>query len=68
MKKDKDVIAVESDENSSLPMYQSISQNDQSPWLTNITKDIHNPLFRLHNEIIQFSEYILPSKKDHQQR
>lgn len=38
------------------------------PWLSDETSEIKNPNTRLHNEIIEFYDYIRPSKEDHKKR
>jgi hypothetical protein len=35
-----------------------------APWLTPATASIRNPNVRLHNEIIEFSQFIQPSDRD----
>lgn len=34
---------------------------DPTPWLSERTKNIDNPIIRFHNEIIDFVQYVLPS-------
>lgn len=39
-----------------------------APWLTPLTASIKNSLARLHNEIIDFYQYIIPSEEEHNSR
>lgn len=39
-----------------------------APWLTPLTLKIKNSLARLHNEIIDFYNYITPSEEEHNSR
>lgn len=39
-----------------------------APWITNETKTIKNSLARLHNEIIDFYDYISPDEQTHSAR
>ena len=48
---------------------QPISESDYiAPWLSSSTVKIKNSLARLHNEIIDFYNYILPSEEEHNMR
>jgi hypothetical protein len=39
-----------------------------APWMSEKTMSIKNPNVRLHNEIIEFTNYISPSNQDHDKR
>ena len=39
-----------------------------APWISDKTMDIKNPNVRLHNEIIEFTNFISPSKSDYDKR
>ncbi len=39
-----------------------------APWLTSSTASIKNSLARLHNEMIDFYQYIIPSEEEHNSR
>lgn len=62
--------------NESNPISESIKIDNQpvnetdyiAPWLTSSTMKIKNSLARLHNEIIDFYNYILPSEEEHNSR
>ena len=52
-------------------MSNNINERDSSksaPWLSESTLGIKNLNFRLHNEIIEFYEYIKPNPKEHERR
>jgi DNA polymerase sigma len=39
-----------------------------APWMSKTTSQIKNPNVKLHNEIIEFSNYVQPSEKDIENR
>lgn len=39
-----------------------------APWMSKTTSEIKNPNVKLHNEIIEFSNYVQPSPKDVEKR
>jgi len=39
-----------------------------APWISDSTMSIKNPNVRLHNELIEFTNYISPSKEDYNKR
>jgi len=39
-----------------------------APWMTKTTSEIRNPNVRLHNEIIELTNYIMPKKDDYERR
>jgi non-canonical poly(A) RNA polymerase PAPD5/7 len=47
---------------------KEFSEKDMSPWMSKTTKSIGDTLLRFHNEIIEFYNYIKPSKKNHASR
>lgn len=44
------------------------SEGDGSPWMSQHTRDIINPILRFHNEIIDYAEYVGPSKEEHEEK
>jgi non-canonical poly(A) RNA polymerase PAPD5/7 len=36
-----------------------------APWMTSRTRDIKDSLLRFHNEVIEFCEYVSPTKEEH---
>ena len=50
--------------------YSGKPDDEQSiaPWASSKTLRIRNPLLRLHNEIIELSEYLSPTKSEHEIR
>ncbi len=44
------------------------SESEITPWLSDTTKLIHSPAIRLHNEIVEFYQYIRPNEEDHAAR
>jgi len=45
--------------------YKSIDEEKLAPWMSRSTQKIRNTLVRFHNEIIDFVNYVTPSKEDH---
>ena len=39
-----------------------------APWMSKTTSQIKNPNVKLHNEIIEFSNYVQPDPKDSEKR
>lgn len=39
-----------------------------APWMSKATSLIKNPNVRLHNEIIEFSQYVQPTQEDFEMR
>jgi len=50
------------------PIFLSPDEERLAPWMTNSTQKIKNTLVRFHNEIIDFVNFITPSKEDHNKR
>lgn len=44
---------------------QILTDYEITPWLSNATKSIKSPNIRLHNEIVEFYEYIRPKEEEH---
>ena len=44
---------------------KSADEEKLAPWMSRSTQKIRNTLVRFHNEIIDFVNYITPSKEDH---
>lgn len=38
------------------------------PWMSQDTREIKNPNIRFHNEIIDFFDYVLPKKREHEKK
>ena len=45
-----------------------ISLSSIAPWVKKSTLKIKNPLAKMHNEIIEFYNYICPSEAEHEKR
>lgn len=41
------------------------ASDESTPWLTEHTRNIHNPILRFHNEVIDFAAYVSPSEQEH---
>lgn len=39
---------------------------NSTPWLTERTRSVVNPILRFHNEIIDFAEYVAPTHQEHE--
>ncbi len=50
------------------PIFLSPDEERLAPWMTKSTMKIKNSLVRFHNEIIDFVNYIVPSKEAHAKR
>jgi len=47
---------------------EELDQSKVAPWVGPNTMKIKNPLAKLHNEIIDFYNYITPSNEEHNRR
>ncbi|EGR32991.1 hypothetical protein IMG5_064460 [Ichthyophthirius multifiliis] len=45
-----------------------LDEKKLAPWISDQTLLIKNPLYRLHNEIIELTEYLAPTKEEHELR
>ena len=68
MEIDLDHISFEESEKEEVETNQNIREEDTTPWMTKRTADIRNPNIRLHMEIIDFYNYIAPTKGDNENR
>lgn len=44
---------------------EKVSGKQVAPWMTSRTRDIKDSLLRFHNEVIEFCEYVSPTKEEH---
>jgi len=69
-------LKISSADNNPNPISETIKADNQpihesdyiAPWISTSTIKIKNSLARLHNEIIDFYNYILPSEEEHNSR
>ena len=61
---DEDVLLFNTEPNKKIKK-DVIDQNKIAPWIKSSTLKIKNPLAKMHNEIIEFYQYVTPSDKEH---
>ena len=47
---------------------EKIDQSKIAPWIKKSTLKIKNPLAKMHNEIIEFYNYVTPTQQEHAMR
>lgn len=62
------MIYFESNKDNKDAVIKGVDVRKITPWVKANTLNIKNPIIRLHNEIIDFCEYIAPTKTEHRSR
>ncbi len=64
---EKDLLLFDQQPNQKTKKYK-LDVSRTAPWIKKSTLKIKNPLTKLHNEIIEFYNYITPSEEEHNHR